>query len=115
MKTKQDFLFQIVVIMMCLVQSFCSAATNPLKPTGTLTNRTVTIEFAVVDVLRSLAIEKEDPVLNKVDKWGQPQFNFNNKFRLFKVVNDNSAWHNYHIYKIKGIFRQRSFHRLMIF
>ena len=66
MKTKRDLLFTVVFIMMCLVQSFCSAITNPMKPTGSLTNRTVTIEIAVVDVLRSLAIEKEDPVLNKV-------------------------------------------------
>ena len=66
MKSKQDVLFPIMVIMMCLVQSFCSAFTNPMKPTGPLTNRIITIEIAVVDVLRSLAIDKADPVLNKV-------------------------------------------------
>jgi SecD/SecF fusion protein len=66
MKTKQDLLYPIVVILMCLVQSFCSATTNPMKPTGPLTNRTVTIEIAVADVLRSLAIDKADPVFNKV-------------------------------------------------
>ena len=66
MKTKQDLLFPVVVIMMCLVQMFCSANINPMKTTGPLTNRNVTIEIAVVDVLRSLAIDKADPVLNKV-------------------------------------------------
>ena len=66
MKTKRDLLFPVMVIVMCLVQTFCSADTNPLKSTGPLTNRTFTIEFAVADVLRSMAIEKADPVLNKV-------------------------------------------------
>ena len=65
MKTKRDLLFPVMVIVMCLVQMLSSARTNPIDPTGTVTNRNVTIEISMADIIRSIAILPEDPFFNK--------------------------------------------------